>query len=492
MCSTPYRFGGAHGGIGCNRESREITIANGKKRIQQLASALNLNHLVDGAHRLFLSAVQRNFVHGRKTSNVVAACLYIVCRQRNAPHLLIDFAEVLQTNVFVLGNCFLKFRKLLNLELPAVDPVHYIDRFAAKLELDDKTHDVAKTAHKLVARMKRDWIQTGRRPSGICGAALIIASRMHGFSRTQRHVVHIMKICDETLRKRLSEFEATPAGSLTVEEFFNVDLTEEADPPAFTRNRLKEDRLLTDETVEPCTAVVDITAMSNRERTMYERSQAQKSMYETLERELAESLEELETIATNPPSTQIVATNEVVVAAEVAVSNEVVDAAEVAVSNEVVVAAEVAVSNEVVVAAEVAVSNEIVAVPTCDQIVVTHGFAFRNQIVPPTCNQVTATDRVESCEPSAITSLDIDDILLSPEQAGMKLAIWKAKNKDFLEKEEQDRRDGKVKKKRKRKGRSAEDPLVIDPNKAPVEAIKKKSKKINYEALKQLFEIEKE
>ena len=39
---------------------------------------------------------------------------------------------------------------------------------------------VANTALRLVASMKRDWIQTGRRPSGVCGAAIYIAAHIHG------------------------------------------------------------------------------------------------------------------------------------------------------------------------------------------------------------------------------------------------------------------------------------------------------------------------
>lgn len=50
------------------------------------------------------------------------------------------------------------------------DPCLYIPRFAHKLELGDKTHEVSMTAMRLVQRMKRDWMHTGRRPSGLCGA----------------------------------------------------------------------------------------------------------------------------------------------------------------------------------------------------------------------------------------------------------------------------------------------------------------------------------
>ena len=96
---------------------------------------------------------------------------------------------------------------------PIIDPSLYIHRFASKLELGDKTHVVTMSALKLVQRMRRDWIQTGRRPSGICGAALLIAARVHGFRRTQREVVRIVRICDVTLRKRLSEFSDTAMGA---------------------------------------------------------------------------------------------------------------------------------------------------------------------------------------------------------------------------------------------------------------------------------------
>jgi len=37
----------------------------------------------------------------------------------------------------------------------------------------------------------------------------------------------------------LAEFEATPSGQLTVDEFQNIDLEEEMDPPCFTEGKRK-------------------------------------------------------------------------------------------------------------------------------------------------------------------------------------------------------------------------------------------------------------
>lgn len=241
--SSKAYTGGRGGRYGFSRDSRETTLANGRRRIQDVASRLRLgSHYVDAAHRLFTIAVEKNFVQGRRTTHVVAACLYIACRQEKSQHMLIDFSDALQVNVYTLGTCFLKFRRLLGLKLEIIDPALYVYRFAAHLDLDAKANAVALTALRLVGRMKRDWIVAGRRPAGICAAALLIAARAHGFSRHHQDVTRILRVCGLTVNTRVKEFEQTPSAALTLEQFNTVELENETDPPVFTRNRIREAR----------------------------------------------------------------------------------------------------------------------------------------------------------------------------------------------------------------------------------------------------------
>lgn len=231
---------GRGGRYGFSRDSRETTLLNGRRRIQDVASRMRLgSHFVDAAHRLFTIAVEKNFVQGRRTTHVVAACLYISCRQEKSQHMLIDFSDALQVNVYTLGTCFLKFRRLLGLKLEIIDPALYVYRFAAHLELLDKANAVALTALRLVGRMKRDWIVLGRRPAGICAAALLIAARAHGFSRHHQDVTRILRVCGLTVNSRVKEFEQTPSAALTLEQFNTVEIEHEVDPPAFTKNRIR-------------------------------------------------------------------------------------------------------------------------------------------------------------------------------------------------------------------------------------------------------------
>ncbi|KAL8152374.1 hypothetical protein V2J09_010134, partial [Rumex salicifolius] len=207
--------------------SRERTLNNAYDFIWSMAENLQIqggHQIVGPAKELYTIALERNFIRGRRADQVAAACLYISCREQKKAFLLIEFAEFLSVNVYVLGTVFLQLCKLLSLEehpivKKPVDPSLFIHRFA-KLLLGQTEMDpqIEKTAISIMKSMKRDWMQTGRKPSGLCGAALYISALAHGHKFTKTDVVRIVHICEATLTKRLIEFEETASGSLTIEE----------------------------------------------------------------------------------------------------------------------------------------------------------------------------------------------------------------------------------------------------------------------------------
>ena len=60
-------------------------------------------------------------------------------------------------------------------------------------------------------------------------------------------VVKVVRLSNTTIRKRLHDFKKTPSGQLTIDEFNNIDLEEEQDPPCFTEGRLKQKQQQIDE-----------------------------------------------------------------------------------------------------------------------------------------------------------------------------------------------------------------------------------------------------
>ncbi|XP_072296379.1 transcription factor IIIB 90 kDa subunit-like [Eucyclogobius newberryi] len=272
---TPLLGSGFHTGLG--KESRAQTLQNGRRQIQSLGSQLQLNqHCLDTAFNFFKMAVSKQLTRGRKTQHLIAACLYLVCRTEGTPHMLLDLSDLLQVNVYILGKTFLLLARELCINAPAIDPCLYVPRFAHMLDFGDNTHQVSMTALRLVQRMKRDWMHTGRRPSGLCGAALLVAARMHKFHRTVKDVISVVKVCQATLRKRLTEFEDTPTSQLTIDEFMKVDLEQECDPPSFTAGQTKNKmQQLEQELAKKLDEVVagEISCYKNEIETELEKSQ---------------------------------------------------------------------------------------------------------------------------------------------------------------------------------------------------------------------------
>ncbi|KAK2397198.1 Cyclin/Brf1 TBP-binding protein [Trifolium repens] len=178
--------------------------------------------MVDEALAFYTIGLEQKFTKGRKSEHVQAACLYIAFRDKEKPYLLIEFSNCLRTNVYALGAVFLQLCKLLRLQnhpivQKPVDPSLFISKFTNNL-LKQRNLAVSNTALNIIVRMKRDWMQTGRKPGGICGAALYMAALAHGFTCSKSDILRIVHVCEATLTKRLVEFENTESSSLTIDE----------------------------------------------------------------------------------------------------------------------------------------------------------------------------------------------------------------------------------------------------------------------------------
>ncbi len=211
------------------------------------------DHIISQAKKCYLIIQeQHKFLQGRKTRLIAGIILYTICRQNKTVHLLIDFSDVLQTNLYVLGNLYLKIIRLLNLEIPQIDPSLFIQRFCGKLNLGNKASAIATTALKILQSMKRNWLHLGRRPNGLCGAAILIAASCHEEKKTLDEVVDVVHVCNGTVKKRITEFSLTPTSGITKEDLDNTPLLDDykfnnmmmddkgMDPPSFIANRLKD------------------------------------------------------------------------------------------------------------------------------------------------------------------------------------------------------------------------------------------------------------
>lgn len=259
-----YAPGGALGNAGreptVNRERSEAharTIMISYQTLLKIRSAE-----VEAGMQIFKLAWGNSFVQGRTIDSVAVVCLYLACRRKHEQVqnerrplyslMMIDFAERLNMDVFALGKMYHDLvRRLygqsdsggiqaeISADLLAHGPEVLVSRFVDALEFDKSHRDKIKMdAIRIVKRMKRDWMSTGRRPSGVCGAAILLAARMNNYRRTVREVVLTAKVTEITINKRLEEFSGTQSSKLSVTQFRDnsvLDAVAASDPPSYQR-----------------------------------------------------------------------------------------------------------------------------------------------------------------------------------------------------------------------------------------------------------------
>ncbi|GMR36372.1 hypothetical protein PMAYCL1PPCAC_06567, partial [Pristionchus mayeri] len=444
-----------------SQESREVTYAKGKRLIEEVASQLRISkHCVETAFNFFKMCVTRNLTRGRLRSHVVAACLYMTCRLENTSHLLLDFSDVTQVNVYDLGRTLNFLSRSLRINLPTTDPCLYVLRFAVLLDFGDKQKEVVTLATRLVQRMKRDWLATGRRPTGLCGAALLLAARSYNFNRSVSDVVRVVHVSEAVVRKRLDEFSQTPSSALTLDQFSSVDLEHSEDPPAYREARRRA--IVAREEEEAERIERDIHPIQEEVERALEKKQREKFRKGPYAKMVGGSIEG----------------GEEMVKAEKMIRDEILDT----------------VYREANTSAVEDVYRETTVGPSLESLGI-----LRGAVAPPPCVGFSLPPQDGENGDLFFADLDDDELdsyILTDHESHIKEKFWMKCNGEHLEevarrkklREEEEAKEGEEGKKKKKRNMKRRDPVEAATPAEAIEKIiqeKKLSNKVNYDILKE-------
>jgi len=124
---------------------------------------------------------------------------------------LAEVAKVTGCDHYKLGRVYTKILKQLKINLEDIDPSSFIERIVSGLNIEDKTlKEVLKhQALKLVNIAKDDWLVTGRKPSAVTAAAVLVATEMKGIDVDFKTIAKTLGISANTIRLRQRELVST-------------------------------------------------------------------------------------------------------------------------------------------------------------------------------------------------------------------------------------------------------------------------------------------
>lgn len=173
--------------------------------LEHLKESLGLpDAIVEKSAYFYRKASRTGMIKGRTVSSVIAASVYLACRELENPRMLSEIAAAGNVPRKKISRDYRVLVRTFDPKIPAVDHARCITRIANKAGVSEKTKRVAIRIMREIVAMQ---ISAGKGPMGIAATVLYIACLNAGEVKTQKELSIAAGVTEVTIRNRYSELK---------------------------------------------------------------------------------------------------------------------------------------------------------------------------------------------------------------------------------------------------------------------------------------------
>jgi transcription initiation factor TFIIB len=185
------------------RSATDRNLRNAFFKLDILKDRLGLSDsVVEKAAYIYRKTQERGLVRGRTISGVLAAAIYIACREMGISRTLKDIAAYSDVKLKEVAKSYRLLCIELDLKVPIVDPMKYIAKVANKANLSEKTK---RQAAEIMNNITKREMSAGKNPMGLAASVLYMSSLKTGENITQGHLSDAAGVTEVTLRNRYKD-----------------------------------------------------------------------------------------------------------------------------------------------------------------------------------------------------------------------------------------------------------------------------------------------
>jgi transcription initiation factor TFIIB len=184
--------------------SADTALRSGYGAIRHMAGRISLSdRIMNRAFSVFKQCYENKCVRGRAQDAVVAACIYIACRQEGAQRTIKEICAIsTSASKKDIGRCFTQIvQSLPDSNRPkSMDTKNLVPRFCSRLELLQENL-IKKTAVYIVERAKEVCDIQSRAPDSIAGASIYMACAAVGERKLMKDIQVAAGAMENTIRQ---------------------------------------------------------------------------------------------------------------------------------------------------------------------------------------------------------------------------------------------------------------------------------------------------
>ncbi|HEY6756331.1 MAG TPA: transcription initiation factor IIB, partial [Nitrososphaera sp.] len=184
--------------------------------LDRLKDKLGLtNAIVEKAAYIYRKAEEKHMIKGRSISAIIAAAIYLSCRELGAPKPLREMSETSQVNPKALRHHYRLLALELDIKVPLIEPSKYIARIANKAAISEKTKRIAVAT---MEEITKNELSAGKNPVGLAATVLYLSCLASNENRTQMNIAASAGVTEVTIRNRFKELKSKHCLSAMMQE----------------------------------------------------------------------------------------------------------------------------------------------------------------------------------------------------------------------------------------------------------------------------------
>lgn len=158
--------------------------------------------IVEKTGYIYRKAHEKSLVRGRSTSSMMAAAIYVACREMGISRTLGDIAEITDVKNKAISRSYRLLVNELGIKIPLADPMKCIVKIANNLQVSEKTKREAIDTMDVLVKKE---ISAGKSPMALAATVLYISSLKNGENLTQKDIAVAAGVTEVTIRNRTQD-----------------------------------------------------------------------------------------------------------------------------------------------------------------------------------------------------------------------------------------------------------------------------------------------
>ena len=173
--------------------------------------------MIDKTAYIYRKALGKGLVRGRSTSAILAAAIYISCREMGAVRSLKDVGEITDVKRKVISRSYRILIQQLEMIIPVIDPTKCIAMIANKAKLSEKSKRMAIDTMKDLTNTEAS---AGKRPMGLAATILYLSCLRNDEAVTQKDIAEASGVTEVTIRNRIKDLKSRNTSSAIRDRLF--------------------------------------------------------------------------------------------------------------------------------------------------------------------------------------------------------------------------------------------------------------------------------